>query len=261
MRLDLYLFENNYVKSRQKAKGLICDGNVKIDGSVILKPSFDINNYIEHKIEINDTCPYVSRGGLKLESIINAIQAKLENKVCLDIGASTGGFTHCLLLNGAKKVYAIDSGTNQLAKQILEDERVVSIENYNARNLNFDDIGEYLDVITIDVSFISQNLIIPAACKLLKDDGVYLSLIKPQFETARAFIGKGGIVKDKKARLHAVMSVISCADINSLKCFAFLKSPIQGGDGNIEYLAAFSKKATSISNEYIKNIVLEWFGD
>ncbi len=257
MRLDLYLFENNYVKSRQKAKVLICDGNVKIDGNVIQKPSFDMSDDVDHRIEINDNCPYVSRGGIKLESLINATQATIEDKICLDIGASTGGFTHCLLLKGAKRVYAIDSGTNQLAKQISENERVISIENYNARNLNYDDIGEYVDIITIDVSFISQNLIIPVACKLLKDDGIYLSLIKPQFETTKAFIGKGGIVKDKKARFQAVMSVLDCANKNDLKCFTFLKSPIQGGDGNIEYLAAFSKNHTELSNEFIKKIILE----
>lgn len=261
MRLDLYLFENNYVKSRQKAKSLICDGCVKIDSKIIQKPSYDVDVNADHTIEINDTCPYVSRGGLKLESIIKATQVSIQDKVCLDIGASTGGFTHCLLLNGAKKVYAIDSGTNQLDKMILNDERVTSIENYNARNLELSDIGEYADVITIDVSFISQNLIIPAASKLLKDDGIYLSLIKPQFETTKSSIGKGGIVKDKKARFHAVMSVINCAKSNNLSCFSFIKSPIQGGDGNIEYLAAFSRHATSLNEDLIKKIVLEWFGD
>ena len=257
MRLDLYLFQNNYVKSRQKAKTLIEAGNVKLNGNVILKPSYDINSDICYNIEVIDNCPFVSRGGLKLEGIINFAKIDVNNKVCIDIGASTGGFTDCLLQNGATKVFAIDSGTNQLAQKILENKKVISLENYNARNLIYDDIGELADIITIDVSFISQNLIIPSVCKLLKTDGCYLSLIKPQFETNKSSIGKGGIVKDKKARLNAVMSVVDCANNNNLNCFCFIKSPIQGGDGNIEYLAAFSKNATPLNNEFIKKIVLE----
>ena len=257
MRLDIYLFHNNYVKSRQKAKTLIEAGNVKLDGNVILKPSFDLNVEIQHDIEVIDNCPYVSRGGLKLEGILNSANIVVDGKVCIDIGASTGGFTDCLLQKGACKVFAIDSGTNQLSEQILKNEKVISLENYNARNLNFEDIGELADIITIDVSFISQNLIIPSMCKLLKEDGCYLSLIKPQFETNKASIGKGGIVKDKKARLHAVASVIDCASNNHLNCFCFIKSPIQGGDGNTEYFAAFSKNTNSLSYETIKKIVLE----
>ncbi|MBE6673694.1 MAG: TlyA family RNA methyltransferase [Ruminococcaceae bacterium] len=257
MRLDLYLFQKNYVKSRQKAKSLIEEGNVKLNGKTILKPAFDVDNSDEIFVEIIDSCPYVSRGGLKLEKIIEMTKVDIKNKVCLDIGASTGGFTHCLILNGAKKVYAVDSGTDQLAKLLKEDERVVSIENYNARDLNIQDIGEYVDVITIDVSFISQCLILPSACKLLKDDGIFLSLIKPQFEAGRPNIGKGGIVKDKKARLHAVNNVLECAGANMLICTSFSKSPIEGGDGNVEYLAAFSKFGKPINEDLIKKIVLE----
>lgn len=257
MRLDLYLFQNNYVKSRQKAKALIEEGNVKLNGMTVLKPAFDVDVNTEHSIEIIDNCPYVSRGGLKLEKILEVTKADIKNKICLDIGASTGGFTHCLLLNGAEKVYAVDSGTNQLADILKDDERVVSIENYNARDLDIQDIGEYVDVITIDVSFISQCLILPCASKLLKDDGLYLSLIKPQFEVGRSNVGKGGIVKDKKARLSAVNNVLECAKANMLACTSFSKSPIQGGDGNIEYLASFSRTGKPINEDYIKKIVLE----
>lgn len=255
MRLDLYLFQNGFVKSRQKAKTLIEDGNVKVNGTVVQKPSFDILEDV--KIEVFDACPYVSRGGLKLEGILNTTGADVSDKVCIDIGASTGGFTHCLLLHGARRVYAIDSGTNQLADELKNDERVVSIENFNARSLTLDVIGETVDIITIDVSFISQNLILPCIFPLLEENGVFYSLIKPQFEVGRALVGKGGIVKDKKARLMAVNSVINCAKEHGLVCNEFLKSPIQGGDGNVEYLASFSKNGKDVSEEYIKKIVFE----
>ena len=255
MRLDLYLFQNGFVKSRQKAKTLIEDGNVKVNGTVVQKPSFDILEDV--KIEVFDACPYVSRGGLKLEGILNTTGADVSDKVCIDIGASTGGFTQCLLLHGARRVYAIDSGTNQLADELKNAERVVSIENFNARSLTLDVIGETVDIITIDVSFISQNLILPCIFPLLKENGVFYSLIKPQFEVGRALVGKGGIVKDKKARLMAVNSVINCAKEHGLVCNKFLKSPIQGGDGNVEYLASFSKNGKDVSEEYIKKIVFE----
>ena len=257
MRLDLYLFQNGFVKSRQRAKSLIEEGNVKINGAIATKPSYEMDLATEYKIEIIDSCPYVSRGGLKLEKILEITKVDVENKTCLDIGASTGGFTHCLLLKGAKRVYAVDSGTDQLSAELRKDPRITSMENYNARNLSIDDIGERVDIITIDVSFISQNLIMPCACRILKDDGVYLSLIKPQFEVGRALVGKGGIVKDKRARLIAVQSVMECACNLGLICTEFSKSPIQGGDGNIEYLAAFSKCGKAVSEEYIKKIVFE----
>lgn len=257
MRFDVYLFEKGYVKSRQKAKSLIEDGNVFVDSKVINKPSYMIDECVEHKVEILDDCPYVSRGGLKLEKILDVTGISVADKVCIDIGASTGGFTHCLLLNGAKKIFAVDSGRDQLAKIIKEDSRVISIENCNARYISKEQIGEAVDVITIDVSFISQALIIPSATKLLKPDGVYLSLIKPQFEVGKANVGKGGIVKDKKHHLSAALSVIASAVENGLICTCFTKSPIQGGDGNVEYLAAFSFNGEQVKEENIKKIIFE----
>ena len=257
MRLDLYLLENNYVKSRQKAKSLIEEGNVKINGKIILKPSYSVDEETGLQVEIHDSCPYVSRGGLKLESILQITDTDVSNKVCIDIGASTGGFTHCLLMHGAQKVYAIDSGTDQLASILKNDNRVISIENFNARELRLDDIGELVDVITIDVSFISQCLILPNINKLLKPDGVFLSLIKPQFEVGRSNVGKGGIVKDKRAKFNGVISVLQCAESNSLICTSFTKSPIKGGDGNEEYLALFSFHGAPVSKDYIKKIIFE----
>ena len=256
MRIDLYLYQNGFVKSRQKAKSLIEGGAVKVNGHIITKPSFDITSD-DNLIEIDDMCPYVSRGGLKLDAILKITNADINDKVCLDIGASTGGFTHCLLLNGAKRVYSVDSGTNQLASELLNNSRVISIEGFNAREISIEDIGETVDIITIDVSFISQNLIMPNASKLLKDEGIYFSLIKPQFEVGRALIGKGGIVKDKNARSFAIKSVIECANQCGLVCTMLTKSPILGGDGNVEYLATFSRCGQKISEDVIKKIAYE----
>lgn len=256
MRADLYLFNYGYVKSRQKAKTLIEDGYVFFNGVKILKPSYDIDESGEYSVEIKDPCPYVSRGGLKLEKAINEFNISLRDKVALDIGASTGGFTHCMLINGARKVYAIDSGTNQLDTVLLNDERVISIENYNARSLSLEDIGEKADIITVDVSFISQTYILRPASELLNDGGVYIGLIKPQFEVGRDKIDKGGIVKNKKNRLYGVMRVLDDAVLHGLKCIGFTVSPITGGDGNVEYLALFSRQGKSFSLENIKKTVL-----
>ena len=261
MRLDVFLFQNKYVKSRQKAKVLIEDGNVKLDGKVIFKSSYDVKEDEEHIVEIVDNCPYVSRGGLKLEKLLKEAKIDVNEKICVDIGASTGGFTHCLLTKGAKCVYAIDSGTNQLSQVLRSDMRVISIENFNARNITVDNIGRLVDVVTMDVSFISQTLILPAVSKLLNKNGVFLSLIKPQFEVGKANIDKGGIVKKATSRFQAIKSVISCANEQDLNCVAITQSPILGGDGNIEYLAAFSKNGVEINEDLIKKLVFDKQGE
>ena len=255
MRADLFLFTGGHVKSRQKGKALIENQCVLIDGKLVTKPSQEIDEQIDHKIEITDDCIYVSRGGLKLEAILDSAKIDVNGKACLDIGASTGGFTDCLLRRGASKVYAIDSGSNQLDKELKNDIRVVSIENFNARNDLIEVVSEKIDVITIDVSFISQTLIIPSAFKTLGEDGIYVSLIKPQFEVGKAGVGKGGIVKDKKFRKLAVMRVVECANSLGYYCKSLIKSPILGGDGNTEYLAVFSKKGENLSNEKIINVI------
>ena len=256
MRADVYLYTFGYVKSRQKAKTLIESGYVYLNGDKILKPATELDENLEYEIEVKDPCPYVSRGGLKLEKILDTYSIDVSGKTAIDIGASTGGFTHCLLIYGADKVYAIDSGTNQLDDMLLDDERVISIENYNARNICVEDIGELADIITVDVSFISQTYILYPAVRLLKDDGIYIGLIKPQFEVGREKLGKGGIVKDKKSRLFAVNKVIDCARSCELKCTGFIRSPIEGGDGNIEFVAIFSKNGKEINEEYIRKTVL-----
>ncbi|MBQ7352981.1 MAG: TlyA family RNA methyltransferase [Clostridia bacterium] len=257
MRLDLYLFVNGYVKSRQKAKILIETNNVTVNNKTISKPSFDVDEKTEYDIKIFDDCKYVSRGGIKLEKILDLSKINVTDAVCLDIGASTGGFTDCLLQHGAKKVFALDSGTNQLDQSLKNSNRVVSIENFNAKSVDISIINEMIDVITIDVSFISQTLIMKNAFTVLKDDGKYVSLIKPQFEVGREKIGKGGIVKKEKDRLFAVNKVIDFAENLGYCCTNFIKSPISGGDGNIEYLAIFEKSKNKVEKEYINKIVLD----
>ncbi len=249
MRLDVYLFSMGYVKSRQKAKTLIEDGNILINSCVIKKPSYEIDENLEHHIQIHDSCPYVSRGGLKLEKMISKLKLDLNGKTAVDIGASTGGFTHCLIMNGISRVYAVDSGTNQLHESLLNDDRVISIEGFNAKELTSDIIGGLVDLIVCDVSFISQTFIIDVAKDLVKDEGIYIGLIKPQFEVGKSKIGKGGIVKEPKYRLEAIKKIIDNANENGFKCIEFIKSPITGGDGNLEYVAAFTKKENQFGKE------------
>ena len=255
MRVDLYLFNYGYVKSRQKAKSLIESDCVLIDGKVVDKPSYEINELASHNVEITDNCIYVSRGGLKLEAMLNYAKLDINGKICLDIGASTGGFTDCLLKRGADKVYALDSGSNQLDIDLRNDPRVISIENFNARNNLGDVINDKIDIITIDVSFISQTLIIPSALEILDENGIYISLIKPQFEVGKSGVGKGGIVKDKKYRKLAIQRVLECAGSFGYFCNSIIKSPILGGDGNIEYLVVLSKNGSKLSIEKILNII------
>ena len=254
MRLDIYLYNSGFCKSRQKAKNLIDEGSVLVNGKLATKASQEIDESKEHDIIINDTCPYVSRGGLKLKAIIDAIKLDINGLNCIDIGASTGGFTDCLLQEGACKVFAVDTGENQLDSSLQEDDRVVYLENLNARNLTLEHIGQAVDIIVMDVSFISQTLIIPTIISLINKNGYFLSLIKPQFEVGRDKIGKGGIVKNKKHQRLAVEKVIDCAKEYGLKCNRIIKSPIAGGDGNIEYLAVFSKNGTEINENALKGL-------
>ena len=258
MRADIYLFTYGYVKSRQKAKDLILASNVKINNVIIKKPSVEINEAENNVVEIFDNCPFVSRGGLKLQAMLDVLKLDLNNKIAIDIGASTGGFTDCLISNGIKLVYAVDSGSNQLDESLKNNDKVISIENFNAKDLNLDVINQKADVITVDVSFISQTQIMPVVAQMIKDDGIYISLIKPQFEVGRGKIGKGGIVKEKKYRYEAVMRIFDFASKMGFNCIEFIPSPITGGDGNIEYLAAFTKKIINVTRlNKIEKIVLE----
>ena len=240
MRADLYLFENGFAKSRSRAETLIKNGSVSVDGTLILKPSFDISDG-EHEIVISSEEKFVSRGGLKLEAALETFKIDVTGFTALDIGASTGGFTDCLLSRGATFVTALDVGQGQLDEKLKNDPRVKSIEKYNARDLSPDVTDKPVDIVVMDVSFISQTLIIPKVPAVLKDGGVLVSLIKPQFEAGRAALGKGGVVKSEKDRSAAVKRVTDAADAAGLELIGVMRSPIKGGDGNIEFLACFKK--------------------
>lgn len=198
---------------------------------------------IEAEIEVRgSTCPYVSRGGLKLEKAINEFSLDLKDKFCMDIGASTGGFTDCMLQNKAQKVYSVDVGYGQLDWKLRSDNRVVNIEKCNIRYLDCDLIKEPIDFISVDVSFISLKLIFPVAAKLLSDKGEMVCLVKPQFEAGREQVGKKGIVKDIEVHKDVIKKSISYAEDNGLHPYEITYSPITGAKGNIEFLLYVGKK-------------------
>lgn len=239
MRIDVYLFKNGYCKSREEAQRLIKLQCVKSNGQTVEKPSFDVSD--EDVLDVFNPFKFVSRGGDKLASALEAFKINVNRCVCADIGASTGGFTDCLLQSGASRVYAIDSGNAQLCDKLKNDPRVVSMENVNARYLNGQSLPEKCDICVMDVSFISQILIHDPVFDILKNNGYFITLIKPQFEVGKQNISKGGIVKDERARKNAVEKVISSAKLKGFEFIDYITSPIKGGDGNIEYLALFQK--------------------
>lgn len=262
MRIDLYLSKNGFADSRQKAKGLLEKELVKLNGKIVTKSSLEV--YDGDTVEVTGTAlAYVGRGGLKLEGALNFFDIDPRDLVCADIGASTGGFTDCLLQNGAGKVYAVDAGHGQLHEKLQMDPRVINMENCNAKALDRTLIPEPIDLAVMDLSFISQTLIYPALTRILHNDSVLISLIKPQFEAGRSAIGKNGIVKDKKIHMHVIENILETAKGFHLHCMALAPSPITGGDGNIEYLAKFvftdvCEEIDTISKDHIHRIV---FGD
>jgi len=233
---------------------MIKDGNVILDNKTVTKPSLDVPEDCEPSI-IGETLAYVSRGGLKLEGAINAFGLDVTGLDCVDIGASTGGFTDCLLKNGAAKVRCVDVGRAQLDKSLEADPRVTSFEGMNARYITPEDIGGRCELAVCDVSFISLTLILEAVSGILSDDGRFVALIKPQFEAGRANIGKGGIVKDKNIHAEAIARVLDFAESVGLYTYGLCVSPIYGGDGNREYLAYFSKTANEFDRTVIKKTV------
>lgn len=242
MRADVYLAVAGHTSSRKKAQDLIDAGAVKIDGVVIKKSSVVINEALEHTVEIEQVFKYVSRGGMKLEAALDAFRISVNRMKAVDVGASTGGFTDCLLKRGASKVIAVDSGVGQLHESLREDSRVSVVEHFNARELNTDITDGPCDIAVADVSFISQTYIIPPIASVLEGGGIFVSLIKPQFEAGKAALGKNGIVHNAAYRFLAVKRVVSSAVENGFDCIGLIKSPIEGGDGNKEYLAYFVKK-------------------
>lgn len=237
MRLDVYLFENGYVKSRSRAKDLIEKGFVKVDGAVVTKSSLDVAC---PAIELDEnSMPFVGRGGFKLEAALNQFGIDVTGARCIDVGASTGGFTDCLLQRGAEHVLALDCGHGQLDPVLASDARVSQLEGFNARNLSLDITGERYDLAVMDVSFISQTLIHSPLASVLKPGAYFVSLIKPQFEAGRRCLSKKGVVTKESDRKTALDKVFLSADANGFKLIGYIESPIKGGDGNTEYLAVF----------------------
>ncbi len=257
MRADVYLTLAGYTKSRKKAQDLIDAGAVRIDGELVKKSAQVLNEAVEHDVKIEQVFRYVSRGGMKLEAALDAFNINVNRKKVVDVGASTGGFTDCLLQRGAARVYAIDSGADQLHESLRENSRVVSIEHFNARELTRFQTDGQCDMAVADVSFISQTYIIPPLADVVTDGGIFVSLIKPQFEAGRQALGKNGIVTNAAYRFLAVKRVINCAVQNGFDCIGLIKSPIEGGDGNREYLAYFVKRMCvnpAVDDKLIKRI-------
>lgn len=242
MRTDVYLCAAGYTESRKKAQDLIAAGAVLIDGSFVKKSAAPINETVPHEVKIEPIFRYVSRGGMKLEAALNAFSVTVHRKKAVDVGASTGGFTDCLLRRGAAQVWALDSGIGQLHDSLRSDPRVISLEHFNARELTEETIGGACDLAVCDVSFISQTYLIPNIASVLKPEGEFISLIKPQFEAGKNALGKGGVVHSGAYRYLAVKRVLECARTAGMDCVGLIRSPIEGGDGNKEYLAYFIKR-------------------
>jgi 23S rRNA (cytidine1920-2'-O)/16S rRNA (cytidine1409-2'-O)-methyltransferase len=232
-RLDILLYKRGLAESRERARRMIMAAQVLVNGEVIDKPGTRVPTAAT--ISIKERLAYVSRGGLKLEAALGAFAIDVRGMVAADTGASTGGFTDCLLQHGASRVYAIDVGYGQLAWRLRQDPRVVVMERVNARYLR--ELPEPLDLATVDVSFISLKLVLPAVMRLLKPHGRIIALIKPQFEAGRKQVGKGGVVKDPAVHRAVLYNVLGWMPANGLQVFGVIVSPLRGPAGNIEFLA------------------------
>lgn len=235
-RLDAELVRRGIAGSRARAQELISGGQISVDGKVCTKSSKQVEETSEIIME-GEGLAYVGRGGLKLEKALEISRADLRGCVCMDIGASTGGFTDCMLQNGAAKVYAVDVGHGQLAASLCADSRVVNMEGTDIRTLSDDAVSEPVDFISVDVSFISLRLILPHVARFLRREGTAAILIKPQFEAGRENIGKHGIVRSQKVHVNVLIQIMEELQANGLSLTALCPSPVKGGSGNIEYLA------------------------
>ena len=252
-RLDIILTEKNIFPSREKAKASIMAGLIYVDGRRVDKPGTPVDESSEITVK-EDLCPYVSRGGLKLEKALELFDFTLDGAVAVDIGASTGGFTDCMLQKGAQKVFAIDVGYGQLDWKLRNDPRVVNMEKVNIRYLDTDTVDKDIDFISIDVSFISLKLVFPVAAQLLSETGSLVCLVKPQFEAGRNQVGKKGIVRDPAVHEEVLQNVAGYAADNGLYCHGLTYSPVTGTKGNIEYLM-FLRKIPSDIDINIKDTV------
>lgn len=242
IRLDVAVFEQGYAPSREKAKAIIMAGQVYVNNQKVDKAGTEIK--IDDVLEVRgNTLKYVSRGGLKLEKAMQEFPINLNGKICMDVGASTGGFTDCMLMNGAAKVYSIDVGYGQLAWKLRCDKRVVNLERTNFRYVTEEEVKDKIDFSSVDVSFISLKHILPNLNKLLAESGQAVCLIKPQFEAGKEKVGKKGVVREKSVHLEVVNNVIEIAIDNGFDVKGLQFSPIKGPEGNIEYLIYLEKSA------------------
>ncbi len=245
IRLDVAVFERGYAPSREKAKAIIMAGQVYVNNQKVDKAGTEIKE--DDVLEVRgNTLKYVSRGGLKLEKAMQEFPIDLNGKICMDVGASTGGFTDCMLMNGAVKVYSVDVGYGQLAWKLRCDERVVNLERTNFRYVTDEQIKDKIQFSSVDVSFISLKHILPNLNKLLSDNGQAVCLIKPQFEAGKDKVGNKGVVREKSVHLEVVNHVIAMAIENGFSVCGLQFSPIKGPEGNIEYLIYLCKNENPI---------------
>lgn len=258
-RLDVLLVKRNLAESREKAKAYIMAGNVFVDGVREDKAGSSFEETVQ--IEVKGlSMKYVSRGGFKLEKAVEQFGVNLEGKTCMDVGSSTGGFTDCMLQNGAVKVFAIDVGTNQLAWKLRTDERVVSMEKTNIRYVTPEDIGQLVEFVSIDVAFISLTKVLAPVYDLMAKNAEIVCLIKPQFEAGREKVGKKGVVRDKKVHEEVIAAVTSFAVATGFELLRLDYSPIKGPEGNIEYLLYAKKNerdAESARNDSLQAILAD----
>ncbi len=257
-RLDQYILNEGYTDSRQKAQGLIMSGVVFVNNQKADKAGFTVKE--GDVVEVRgSTLKYVSRGGLKLEKAILEYNLDLEDKVCMDIGASTGGFSDCMLQSGAKKVFCVDVGYGQLAWKLRTDERIINLEKTNIRNVTLDTLGEKIDFFSVDVSFISLKHIFPVAFNVSNENVYGVCLIKPQFEAGRENVGKNGVVRDSKVHFDVINKIINLANEAGFFIKELTFSPIKGPKGNIEFLILVTKNEEDqiINIEDVQNVVNE----
>ena len=254
-RLDVLLVSQGLAASREKAKAIIMSGNVLVNGQREDKAGTMIDVKAEITVK-GGQLKYVSRGGLKLEKAMSHFDLTLEGRVCMDVGASTGGFTDCMLQNGAVKVYSVDVGHGQLDWKLRNDPRVVCMEKTNIRYVTPEDIDDALDFASVDVSFISLTKILEPARNLLKDGGQMVCLIKPQFEAGREKVGKKGVVRDKAVHLEVVERIVTFALEHGFSVHHLSYSPIKGPEGNIEYLVHIEKKETAVKEEGVDPVAV-----
>ncbi|MBQ0067723.1 MAG: TlyA family RNA methyltransferase [Phascolarctobacterium sp.] len=257
VRLDVLLVNKGFFESRTRAQAEVMAGNVLVNEIKIDKPGTLFTEDVTVRL-LGNKLPYVSRGGLKLEKALKVFQIRVKDKIVADIGASTGGFTDCALQNMAKKVFAVDVGYGQLAWKLRQDERVINLERTNVRYLDVSTLGELVDIVTIDVAFISLALVLPTVFKIVKDDGCVIALIKPQFEAGKENVGKKGVVRDINVHKEVVTNVVGLAKNFGFGIAGLDFSPIRGPEGNIEYLLWLTKSFDDeVTGEIIDKVVQE----